>query len=130
MFETPGDGSGDVSRDAGRGSTAPTDVEGLAGRLLRGLDPASAAAVRSAIEAERVPVDEPARLPVWVGWAPGPALAAAVAELDPARLDEAARIELIAAYERLAAWVQACQVMAMAAFAAARPILDPRACQV
>ncbi|HSF26106.1 MAG TPA: hypothetical protein VLC50_01180, partial [Actinomycetes bacterium] len=103
MFDNTGDGPADTS------DPTPADVgpalPGLAGRLLAGLDPASAAAVRAAVSHEQVPVDEDVSLPAWAGLPGSLALAIAVAELDPADLDEPARVELIAAYERLAGWV-------------------------
>ncbi|WP_277207361.1 HNH endonuclease signature motif containing protein [Isoptericola croceus] len=42
-----------------------------------------------------------------LGDAPGPSLAAALAGTEPADLDDASLIELLAAWERLAAWAQA-----------------------
>ncbi|HSF27355.1 MAG TPA: hypothetical protein VLC50_07560, partial [Actinomycetes bacterium] len=57
----------------------PPALPGLAGRLLAGLDPASAAAVRAAVSHERVPVDEEVTLPGWAGLPGSLALATAVA---------------------------------------------------
>ena len=68
-----------------------------------------------------VPAEEPGRMLVERALAaePGPALAGALAGLDPAGLDGDTRVDLIRAWARLAAWVDAQQQVALAAVVAA-----------
>lgn len=73
-----------------------------------------------------VPIEElcePPPLADLVDAAPGPDLAARVAGLDPQRVGGYDLIELIAAWARLATWVQAGTARALAEFARRRP--DP-----
>jgi hypothetical protein len=62
--------------------------------------------------------------PAWVGAVPGPALAADLAGVDPAGLDDDGLVELIAGYDRLACWAQAAQARAIGVFAARRRPVD------
>ncbi|MDP9397525.1 MAG: hypothetical protein M3P96_06715, partial [Actinomycetota bacterium] len=57
--------------------------------------------------------------------APGPELLAALLAVEPAHRDPASRIDAIAGWERMAAWVAGRQVGELAEFARAHPAPAP-----